>query len=86
MGRRPRDLARPGLAEAVAPGAGRHGQAGWACSRRRDVHLYNLHPVRVAAGGRGPASVEPEQFCGGGRDALFVAAGCKVEAFTVVGQ
>ncbi|KAM4864472.1 BLOC-2 complex member HPS3 isoform X1 [Urocitellus parryii] len=48
------------------------------------VHLYNLHPFgsqQVV-----PCKLEPEQFCGGGRDALFVAAGCKVEAFTVVGQ
>lgn len=30
--------------------------------------------------------MEPERFCGGGRDALFVAAGCKVEAFAVAGQ
>uniref|UniRef100_G3SMR9 Hermansky-Pudlak syndrome 3 protein homolog n=1 Tax=Loxodonta africana TaxID=9785 RepID=G3SMR9_LOXAF len=48
------------------------------------VHLYNLHPFgsqQVV-----PCKHEPEQFCGGGRDALFVAAGCKVEAFAVSGQ
>ncbi|KAM9604844.1 BLOC-2 complex member HPS3 isoform 3-T5 [Trichechus inunguis] len=48
------------------------------------VHLYNLHPFgsqQVV-----PCKQEPEQFCGGGRDALFVAAGCKVEAFAVSGQ
>ncbi|XP_013374079.1 PREDICTED: Hermansky-Pudlak syndrome 3 protein [Chinchilla lanigera] len=48
------------------------------------VHLYNLHPFgsqQVV-----PCKLEPEQFCGGGRDALFVAAGCKVEAFAVTGQ
>lgn len=45
------------------------------------VHLYNLHPFgsqQIV-----PCKLEPERFCGGGRDALFVAAGCKVEAFTV---
>ncbi|EHB12271.1 Hermansky-Pudlak syndrome 3 protein [Heterocephalus glaber] len=48
------------------------------------VHLYNLHPFgsqQVV-----PCKLEPEQFCGGGCDALFVAAGCKVEAFAVTGQ
>ncbi|XP_020767310.2 BLOC-2 complex member HPS3 isoform X4 [Odocoileus virginianus] len=48
------------------------------------VQLYNLHPFgsqQVV-----PCKLEPERFCGGGRDTLFVAAGCKVEAFTVVGQ
>ncbi|XP_046540881.1 BLOC-2 complex member HPS3 isoform X2 [Equus quagga] len=48
------------------------------------VHLYNLHPFgsqQVV-----PCKLEPERFCGGGRDALFVAAGCKVEAFAVSGQ
>ncbi|XP_032119585.1 Hermansky-Pudlak syndrome 3 protein isoform X6 [Sapajus apella] len=48
------------------------------------VQLYNLHPFgsqQVV-----PCKLEPERFCGGGRDALFVAAGCKVEAFTVAGQ
>ncbi|XP_075412033.1 BLOC-2 complex member HPS3 isoform X2 [Tenrec ecaudatus] len=48
------------------------------------VQLYNLHPFgsqQVV-----PCKQEPERFCGGGRDALFVAAGCKVEAFAVVGQ
>ncbi|XP_008561544.1 PREDICTED: Hermansky-Pudlak syndrome 3 protein-like isoform X2 [Galeopterus variegatus] len=48
------------------------------------VQLYNLHPFgsqQVV-----PCKVEPERFCGGGRDALFVAAGCKVEAFAVAGQ
>ncbi|KAM6160469.1 BLOC-2 complex member HPS3 isoform 6-T6 [Erethizon dorsatum] len=48
------------------------------------VQLYNLHPFgsqQVV-----PCKLEPEQFCGGGRDALFVAAGCKVEAFAVAGQ
>lgn len=47
------------------------------------VHLYNLHPFgsqQVV-----PCKLEPERFCGGGRDALFVAAGCKVEAFAVAG-
>ncbi|XP_037698873.1 Hermansky-Pudlak syndrome 3 protein [Choloepus didactylus] len=48
------------------------------------VQLYNLHPFgsqQVV-----PCKQEPEQFCGGGRDALFVAAGCKVEAFAVAGR
>ncbi|XP_045047962.2 BLOC-2 complex member HPS3 isoform X2 [Desmodus rotundus] len=48
------------------------------------VQLYNLHPFgsqQVV-----PCKLEPERFCGGGPDALFVAAGCKVEAFTVAGQ
>ncbi|XP_015093455.1 BLOC-2 complex member HPS3 isoform X1 [Vicugna pacos] len=48
------------------------------------VQLYNLHPFgsqQVV-----PCKLEPERFCGGGRDALFVAAGCKVEAFAVSGQ
>ncbi|XP_073916415.1 BLOC-2 complex member HPS3 isoform X4 [Castor canadensis] len=48
------------------------------------VHLYNLHPFgsqQVV-----PCKLEPERFCGGGRDALFVAAGCKVEAFAVSGH
>ncbi|KAM6222190.1 BLOC-2 complex member HPS3 isoform 2-T2 [Rhynchocyon petersi] len=48
------------------------------------VQLYNLHPFgsqQVV-----PCKQEPERFCGGGRDALFVAAGCKVEAFSVTGQ
>ncbi|XP_027628161.1 Hermansky-Pudlak syndrome 3 protein isoform X2 [Tupaia chinensis] len=48
------------------------------------VQLYNLHPFgsqQVV-----PCKLEPERFCGGGRDALFVAAGCKVEAFSVAGQ
>ncbi|KAM5291835.1 BLOC-2 complex member HPS3 [Ctenodactylus gundi] len=48
------------------------------------VQLYNLHPFgsqQVV-----PCKLEPEQFCGGGRDALFVAAGCKVEAFAVAGR
>uniref|UniRef100_A0AC11DDU5 HPS3 biogenesis of lysosomal organelles complex 2 subunit 1 n=1 Tax=Ovis aries TaxID=9940 RepID=A0AC11DDU5_SHEEP len=48
------------------------------------VQLYNLHPFgsqQVV-----PCKLQPERFCGGGRDTLFVAAGCKVEAFTVVGQ
>ncbi|XP_008071157.1 Hermansky-Pudlak syndrome 3 protein isoform X2 [Carlito syrichta] len=48
------------------------------------VQLYNLHPFgsqQVV-----PCKREPERFCGGGRDALFVAAGCKVEAFAVAGQ
>ncbi|KAM9696276.1 BLOC-2 complex member HPS3 isoform 2-T2 [Dama dama] len=48
------------------------------------VQLYNLHPFgsqQVV-----PCTLEPERFCGGGRDTLFVAAGCKVEAFTAVGQ
>ncbi|XP_004602983.2 BLOC-2 complex member HPS3 [Sorex araneus] len=47
------------------------------------VHLYNLHPFgsqQIV-----PCKLEPERFCGGGRDALFVAAGCKVEAFAVTG-
>lgn len=47
------------------------------------VQLYNLHPFgsqQVV-----PCQLEPEHFCGGGRDALFVAAGCKVEAFSVLG-
>lgn len=50
----------------------------------RMVQLYNLHPFgsqQVV-----PCKLEPERFCGGGRDALFVAAGCKVEAFAVAGQ
>ena len=50
----------------------------------RMVQLYNLHPFgsqQVV-----PCKLQPERFCGGGRDTLFVAAGCKVEAFTVVGQ
>ncbi|XP_006876421.1 PREDICTED: Hermansky-Pudlak syndrome 3 protein [Chrysochloris asiatica] len=48
------------------------------------VQLYNLHPFgsqQVV-----PCKQQPERFCGGGSDALFVAAGCKVEVFTVVGQ
>ncbi|XP_058151117.1 BLOC-2 complex member HPS3 isoform X2 [Dasypus novemcinctus] len=48
------------------------------------VQLYNLHPFgsqQVV-----PCKQEPEEFCGGGRDALFVAAGSKVEAFAVAGQ
>ncbi|XP_063518402.1 BLOC-2 complex member HPS3 isoform X2 [Pongo pygmaeus] len=48
------------------------------------VQLYNLHPFgsqQVV-----PCKLEPDRFCGGGRDALFVAAGCKVEAFAVAGQ
>ncbi|XP_045440056.1 Hermansky-Pudlak syndrome 3 protein isoform X3 [Pipistrellus kuhlii] len=48
------------------------------------VQLYNLHPFgsqQVV-----PCKLEPERFCGGGPDALFVAAGCKVEAFAVAGQ
>uniref|UniRef100_A0A452QU06 Hermansky-Pudlak syndrome 3 protein homolog n=1 Tax=Ursus americanus TaxID=9643 RepID=A0A452QU06_URSAM len=48
------------------------------------VQLYNLHPFgsqQVV-----PCKLEPERFCGGGQDALFVAAGCKVEAFAVTGQ
>ncbi|XP_077016866.1 BLOC-2 complex member HPS3 isoform X2 [Tamandua tetradactyla] len=48
------------------------------------VQLYNLHPFgsqQVV-----PCQREPEQFCGGGRDALFVAAGCRVEAFAVAGR
>ncbi|XP_004638039.1 Hermansky-Pudlak syndrome 3 protein [Octodon degus] len=48
------------------------------------VRLYNLHPFgsqQVV-----PCKLEPEQFCGGGSDALFVAAGCRVEAFAVTGQ
>ncbi|MBV95402.1 Hermansky-Pudlak syndrome 3 protein, partial [Eschrichtius robustus] len=48
------------------------------------VQLYNLHPFgsqQVV-----PCKLEPERFCGGGRDALFVAAGCKVEVFAVAGQ
>ncbi|KAG8511407.1 Hermansky-Pudlak syndrome 3 protein [Galemys pyrenaicus] len=45
------------------------------------VQLYNLHPFgsqQVV-----PCKQEPERFCGGGRDVLFVAAGCKVEVFAV---
>lgn len=48
------------------------------------VQLYNLHPFgsqQVV-----PCKLEPERFCGGGPDALFVAAGCKVEAFAVASQ
>ncbi|XP_060053527.1 BLOC-2 complex member HPS3 isoform X2 [Erinaceus europaeus] len=48
------------------------------------VQLYNLHPFgsqQVV-----PCKLEPERFCGGGRDALFVAAGCKVEVFEVTSQ
>lgn len=47
------------------------------------VRLYNLHPFgsqQVV-----PCQREPEQFCCGGSDALFVASGCKVEAFAVQG-
>ncbi|XP_021493533.1 BLOC-2 complex member HPS3 isoform X1 [Meriones unguiculatus] len=47
------------------------------------VRLYNLHPFgsqQVV-----PCQWEPEQFCCGGCDALFVASGCKVEAFAVQG-
>ncbi|XP_040596914.1 Hermansky-Pudlak syndrome 3 protein homolog isoform X2 [Mesocricetus auratus] len=47
------------------------------------VQLYNLHPFgsqQVV-----PCQREPEQFCCGGPDALFVASGCKVEAFAVQG-
>nr|XP_042134916.1 Hermansky-Pudlak syndrome 3 protein isoform X2 [Peromyscus maniculatus bairdii] len=47
------------------------------------VQLYNLHPFgsqQVV-----PCQREPEQFCCGGQDALFVASGCKVEAFAVQG-
>nr|XP_048308562.1 Hermansky-Pudlak syndrome 3 protein isoform X2 [Myodes glareolus] len=47
------------------------------------VQLYNLHPFgsqQVV-----PCQREPEQICCGGRDALFVASGCKVEAFAVQG-
>ncbi|XP_038628208.1 Hermansky-Pudlak syndrome 3 protein isoform X1 [Tachyglossus aculeatus] len=45
------------------------------------VHLYNLHPFgsqQVV-----PCRQEPERVCCGGADALFVAAGRKVEAFGV---
>nr|BAC29524.1 unnamed protein product [Mus musculus] len=48
------------------------------------VRLYNLHPFgsqQVV-----PCQWEPEQVCCGGSDALFVAAGCKVEAFAVQGE
>ncbi|XP_048190646.1 Hermansky-Pudlak syndrome 3 protein isoform X2 [Perognathus longimembris pacificus] len=48
------------------------------------VRLYNLHPFgsqQVV-----PCTLEPERLCCGGRDALFVAAGCRVEAFAVAGQ
>lgn len=47
------------------------------------VQLYNLHPFgsqQVV-----PCQREPEQICCGGLDALFVASGCKVEAFAVQG-
>lgn len=47
------------------------------------VRLYNLHPFgsqQVV-----PCQWEPEQVCCGGSDALFVASGCKVEAFAVEG-
>uniref|UniRef100_F7EU40 HPS3 biosis of lysosomal organelles complex 2 subunit 1 n=1 Tax=Ornithorhynchus anatinus TaxID=9258 RepID=F7EU40_ORNAN len=47
------------------------------------VRLYNLHPFgsqQVV-----PCRQEPERVCCGGRDALFVAAGCRVEAFAVGG-
>ncbi|GAB1287407.1 Hermansky-Pudlak syndrome 3 protein homolog [Apodemus speciosus] len=47
------------------------------------VRLYNLHPFgsqQVV-----PCQREPEQVCCGGSDALFVASGCKVEAFAVQG-
>uniref|UniRef100_A0A5F4WJE3 Hermansky-Pudlak syndrome 3 protein homolog n=2 Tax=Callithrix jacchus TaxID=9483 RepID=A0A5F4WJE3_CALJA len=62
------------------------GQADWAIRLLAAgmVQLYNLHPFgsqQVV-----PCKLEPERFCGGGRDALFVAAGCKVEAFTVACQ
>ncbi|KAM4814885.1 BLOC-2 complex member HPS3-like isoform 2-T2 [Thomomys bottae] len=48
------------------------------------VHLYNLHPFgsqQVV-----PCTLEPERLCCGAPDALFVAAGCRVEAFAVAGQ
>lgn len=48
------------------------------------VRLYNLHPFgsqQVV-----PCQWEPEQVCCGGSDALFVASGCKVEAFAVQGS
>ncbi|KAL1778325.1 Hermansky-Pudlak syndrome 3 protein isoform X1 [Sigmodon hispidus] len=48
------------------------------------VLLYNLHPFgsqQVV-----PCQREPEQFCCGGPDALFVASGCRVEAFLVLGE
>lgn len=52
----------------------------------RMVQLHNLH--RLAHQQVVPYhKLQAERFCGGGRDTLFsVAAGCKVEAFTVVGQ
>ncbi|XP_051012916.1 BLOC-2 complex member HPS3 isoform X2 [Acomys russatus] len=47
------------------------------------VGVYNLHPFgsqQVV-----PCQREPQQFCCGGCDALFVASGCKVETFSVPG-
>nr|XP_051714995.1 BLOC-2 complex member HPS3 isoform X2 [Oryctolagus cuniculus] len=84
---------RPGLAPgsgptsaagAGAPGARGPGRPGQPAAGAGMVQLYNLHPFgsqQVV-----PCKLEPERFCGGGRDALFVAAGCKVEAFAVAGQ
>ncbi|XP_043850814.1 Hermansky-Pudlak syndrome 3 protein isoform X2 [Dromiciops gliroides] len=45
------------------------------------VQLYNLHPFGSQQVVR--CRQEPERVCCGGQDALFVAAGCKVEAFSV---
>ncbi|XP_068960828.1 BLOC-2 complex member HPS3 isoform X2 [Petaurus breviceps papuanus] len=45
------------------------------------VRLYNLHPFGSQQVVR--CQQEPERVCCGGQDALFVAAGCKVEAFSV---
>uniref|UniRef100_A0A7N4P6R8 HPS3 biosis of lysosomal organelles complex 2 subunit 1 n=1 Tax=Sarcophilus harrisii TaxID=9305 RepID=A0A7N4P6R8_SARHA len=45
------------------------------------VRLYNLHPFGSQQVVR--CQQEPERVCCGGQDALFVAAGCKVEAFCV---
>ncbi|XP_007502120.1 BLOC-2 complex member HPS3 isoform X2 [Monodelphis domestica] len=45
------------------------------------VQLYNLHPFGSQQVVR--CQQEPERVCCGGQDALFVAAGCKVEAFSV---
>ncbi|XP_072474363.1 BLOC-2 complex member HPS3 isoform X2 [Notamacropus eugenii] len=45
------------------------------------VRLYNLHPFGSQQVVR--CRQEPERVCCGGQDALFVAAGCKVEAFSV---
>lgn len=68
----------------MTAGRAHRGRPGQPAAGAGMVQLYNLHPFgsqQVV-----PCKLEPERFCGGGRDALFVAAGCKVEAFAVAGQ